>query len=83
MHPLMLTLYIHCMCTKRTHTCPHCVYIISSFSLDVNDSNHGHKVFGYLVYVDEQLWAESPGPLSSQVELDGLKHSTEYHIQVW
>lgn len=59
-----------------------CVFIISC-SLDGNDSNHGYKVFGYLVYVDEQLWAESPGPLSSQVELDGLKHNTEYHIQVW
>ena len=59
------------------------MYPLHFCSLDVNDSNHGHKVFGYLVYVDEQLWAESPGPLSSQVELDGLKHNTEYHIQVW
>lgn len=54
-----------------------------SHSLGVDDANHGHKVSGYLVYVDEQLWVESPGPLSSQVELGGMKHNTEYHIQVW
>lgn len=56
---------------------------ISYYSVGLDDTNRGHKVHGYLVYVDEQQWAESPGPISTQVELSGLKHDTEYHIQVW
>ena len=45
--------------------------------------NHGHKVLGYRVHLDQQPHCKVGGALSSQVELAGMEDGGEYEVQVW
>ena len=51
--------------------------------LDGHDRNNGHRVEGYMVTVNGQQMASTQGPLSCQVELNGLVSGKDYVIRVW
>ena len=51
--------------------------------LNGKEENGGHRVLGYMVYFDGELWAMVEGALASQVEVHDLQWNTQYSVQVW
>ena len=50
--------------------------------LDDKDTNNGHKVIGYAVYIDGVQRTIISEPFGSHAEIDGLKNGVQYKIQV-
>ena len=48
----------------------------------MRDENKGHRVQGYVVYVNGQPRGRVEGALTSHAEIQGLEAGKEYKIQV-